>query len=85
MDRIPDEQLLDILACPLCKEKVVLQDEVLVCNKCNRHYPVRDGIPIMITNEALQHGSSGSENRSAEESNTQDSENRKNNDAGHSF
>ena len=48
---IPQE-LLDILVCPVDKAKVHLQDDRLVCEKCGRAYPVRDGIPIMLEEEA---------------------------------
>ncbi len=47
-----DKELLDILACPLCKESVVLKDEKIVCTKCGRRYPIRDDIPIMLIDEA---------------------------------
>lgn len=47
-----DKELLDILACPLCKADVVLKDERIICTKCGRRYPVRDGIPIMLIDEA---------------------------------
>ncbi len=47
-----DEEFLKILACPLCKEPVIQQAERLVCVKCGRRYPVRDGIPIMLLDEA---------------------------------
>lgn len=46
-------QLLDILACPLCQEKVTLaaDGQGLVCAACRRVYPVRDGIPVMLADE----------------------------------
>lgn len=47
-----DRRLLEILACPVCKEKVYLEGERLVCSKCGRRYPIRDGIPIMLVEEA---------------------------------
>lgn len=47
-----DKELLDILACPLCKADVELKDEKIICTKCHRRYPIRDGIPIMLIEEA---------------------------------
>lgn len=47
-----DKELLDILACPLCKESVQLKEDRLVCVKCGRRYPIKDGIPIMLIDEA---------------------------------
>ena len=47
-----DKDLLEILACPLCKEPVELEEERLVCVKCGRRYPIRDGIPVMLAEEA---------------------------------
>jgi uncharacterized protein YbaR (Trm112 family) len=48
---IPQE-LLDILVCPVDKAKVHLDGDRLVCEQCGRAYPVRDGIPIMLEEEA---------------------------------
>lgn len=47
-----DKELLDILACPACKANVGLKDDRIVCTKCGRRYPIRDGIPIMLIEEA---------------------------------
>jgi hypothetical protein len=47
-----DKKLLDILACPVCKTRVELVGEHLVCAACGRKYPVRDGIPIMLVEKA---------------------------------
>ena len=47
-----DKELLDILACPLCKTPVKLDADKLLCNKCGRRYPIRDGIPVMLLDEA---------------------------------
>lgn len=46
--------LLEILVCPKCKELVVpIQEEAfLTCDLCQLHYPVRDGIPVMMLDEA---------------------------------
>ena len=48
------EELLAILACPACKNKVTLvADKWLVCQnqECRRKYPIKDGIPIMLVEE----------------------------------
>jgi len=51
-----DPKLLEILACPACKTEVKLQGERIVCIKCGRRYPIRDGIPVMLIEEAEQPG-----------------------------
>jgi uncharacterized protein len=50
------QELLDILVCPADKAKVNLEGDRLVCEQCGRRYPVRDGIPIMIVEEAEMAG-----------------------------
>jgi uncharacterized protein YbaR (Trm112 family) len=49
-----DARLLDILACPVCKGPLQLHREpqVLVCRLDRLAYPVRDGVPVMLENEA---------------------------------
>ncbi len=49
-----DKELLDILACPACKGNIVYDqdNEKLICQKCGRRYPIRDGIPVMLIDEA---------------------------------
>ena len=47
-----DDRLLEILVCPVCKVKVRLENDRLVCGRCGRRYPVRDGIPVMLPEEA---------------------------------
>jgi uncharacterized protein YbaR (Trm112 family) len=51
--------LLEILACPLCKTPVELVEDGagLRCAQCKRIYPVRDDIPIMLPEEARLEGS----------------------------
>ena len=50
------KELLDILVCPVDHAKVHLEGGRLVCEKCGRAYPVRDGIPIMLIDEAEMPG-----------------------------
>jgi uncharacterized protein YbaR (Trm112 family) len=49
-----NKELLEILACPVCKTEVTEEEDRLVCTECGRRYPVRDGIPIMLVDEAEQ-------------------------------
>lgn len=51
-----DNKLLDILACPLCKGPLVhVRDpEQLICRAERLSFPVRDGIPVMLEEEATQ-------------------------------
>jgi uncharacterized protein YbaR (Trm112 family) len=47
-----DKTLLEILACPACKADVELKEKKIVCKKCGKKYPIKDGIPIMLIDEA---------------------------------
>lgn len=49
------EKLLEVLACPVCKVKVEMKPDssALKCPECNRVYPVRDDIPVMLIDEAV--------------------------------
>jgi hypothetical protein len=48
-------ELLEILACPKCKERIVLdpKGESLRCERCRVRYPIRDDIPIVLIEEAV--------------------------------
>lgn len=55
-----DPQLLDILACPSDDHAPLRAGtaddpdaEVLTCTSCGRRYPVVDGIPVLLLEEAL--------------------------------
>lgn len=49
-----DPELLKILVCPLCKTSVRLtaDEKGLKCGTCQRVYPIKDDIPIMLVDEA---------------------------------
>tara|TARA_Y100000591_G_C21838043_1_gene703837 strand:+ start:702 stop:875 length:174 start_codon:yes stop_codon:yes gene_type:complete len=49
-----DKDLLDILVCPVTKTKLVLDEEngELISKEAKLAYPIRDGIPIMLPDEA---------------------------------
>lgn len=51
-------ELMEILLCPACKGKVELKDDgnALKCVECERIYPVRDDIPVMIIEESYREG-----------------------------
>ena len=47
-------ELLELLACPGCKGELALLDEedALACLTCAVKYPVREGIPVLLVDEA---------------------------------
>jgi hypothetical protein len=49
-----NSKLLDILICPISKEPLQYDEEnqELISRKACIAYPIRDGIPIMLVNEA---------------------------------
>ena len=49
-------ELLAILACPRCKEGIQPMEDgsYLVCSACRVKYPVVDGIPLMLIEEAVR-------------------------------
>lgn len=51
-----DEQLLKILVCPSCRGPVEHKERrhLIVCTECGLRYPVRDGIPVMLVEEAAK-------------------------------
>ena len=48
------QELLDILACPVCIKSVHLtaDGKGLKCEQCKRVYPIVDDIPVMLIEEA---------------------------------
>ncbi|MGD2101813.1 MAG: Trm112 family protein [Acidimicrobiia bacterium] len=49
-----DETLANVLACPVDKADLTqdAENSRLVCTECGRRYPVRDGIPVMLADQA---------------------------------
>jgi uncharacterized protein YbaR (Trm112 family) len=49
-----DKELLDILACPVCKTEIkpTADEKGLKCPQCHRVFPIKEGIPVMIPDEA---------------------------------
>ncbi len=54
MPKEVSKKLLEVLACPKCKASLNYkkQKNKLECKKCKLAYPVEDGIPIMLSEEA---------------------------------
>jgi uncharacterized protein len=48
-----NQQLLDILVCPLGKAPLRREEQFLVCTKCGVKYRIEDDIPIMLIEEAV--------------------------------
>ena len=48
------KELVEILACPVCKGDIeeIESEKVLVCKSCYRAYPIRDDIPVMLSEES---------------------------------
>jgi uncharacterized protein YbaR (Trm112 family) len=47
-------QLLEILVCPKCRGELEYREaeSSLICHQCHLRYAIRDGIPIMLIDEA---------------------------------
>jgi uncharacterized protein YbaR (Trm112 family) len=50
-----DTRLIELLVCPVCKGPLhrPAGSQLLVCNADRLGYPIRDGIPVMLENEAV--------------------------------
>jgi uncharacterized protein YbaR (Trm112 family) len=51
-----DNKLLEILVCPLCKGPLYYAkaEQELICRADRLAYPIRDGIPVMLEEDARQ-------------------------------
>jgi uncharacterized protein len=49
-----DKKLLDILACPLCKSRLIYDKakQELICRADRLAFPIKDDIPVMLEDEA---------------------------------
>ena len=54
--------LLQVLACPRCRSAVAQQGRTIRCtgDACGLVFPIRNGIPIMLLEEARKPGANGS-------------------------
>jgi len=51
-DSIIDEFLLEVIACPKCKGRLVLKDNYLICEKDRLKFKIIDGIPDLLLEDA---------------------------------
>jgi hypothetical protein len=57
-----DPQLLEILACPDTHHAPLTYDvdaQTLTCTECGRVFPIRDGIPVLLLDEAVRPADGG--------------------------
>ena len=49
-----DKKLLDILVCPVSKKPLFFNEDTneLICEESGLAYPIKDGIPVMLAEEA---------------------------------
>jgi uncharacterized protein YbaR (Trm112 family) len=49
-----DKELLDILVCPVCRGALEYDEEhqLLICHESRLKYPIVDGIPVMLPDQA---------------------------------
>lgn len=54
MSKKISRELLEILVCPLCKGDLIYDEQrsELICSESKLAYPIRDGIPVMLVEEA---------------------------------
>ncbi|ERS55932.1 hypothetical protein HMPREF1257_01243 [Corynebacterium sp. KPL1814] len=48
-----DQKLLEILVCPIDRQPLEDHGDYLVNPRLNKAYPVQDGIPVMLVDEAV--------------------------------
>ncbi len=50
-----DPRLLELLVCPKCKGNLTIQEDppALRCGGCRVTYPIRDGIPVLLIDQAV--------------------------------
>lgn len=51
-----DAKLLEILVCPLCKGPLLFKkaEQELICKADRLAFPIKDGIPVMLVDDARQ-------------------------------
>ena len=49
-----DPKLMEVLVCPVSKKPLVQRGDEFICKESKLAYPIRDGIPIMLPEEARE-------------------------------
>ncbi len=54
MSQLISQEILKILICPLCKERLVFDEKSneLICYQSKLAYKIKDGIPVLLIDEA---------------------------------
>lgn len=60
-----DNKLIEILACPKCKNSVRLAEDkkYIICETCRLAYPIKQDIPVMLIDSAIPHNSNACEGK----------------------
>ncbi|MGH2576052.1 MAG: Trm112 family protein [Ignavibacteria bacterium] len=48
-----DSKILEILRCPLGKSELKLENKSLICIKCGLRFLIKEGIPVLLVDEAI--------------------------------
>ena len=54
-----EKELLDILACPSCRDTVRQEAGEIVCNGCGHRYPIRQNVPVMLLEKSTSENEAG--------------------------
>lgn len=52
MNSMLPKELLEILACPNCKEKIEEKGMFLICNKCKLAFPILEDVPDLLLEDS---------------------------------
>jgi uncharacterized protein len=46
--------MADLIVCPACHQRMTAGErgEELICAGCGRHYPIEDGLPVLLVERA---------------------------------
>ena len=44
---------LRFLVCPVCHAELTLGTEAITCTRCDRRYPIVDGLPVLLASRVL--------------------------------